>query len=132
MRRLPRPGWLRVLAVTGLAALALLGGGSKMQYVVFRPYWNAPYGITVREIVPHARRDPSYVDSHNFEIVASGAESAPALPPTPENLDKVFNDFFTTESTENTELEIFNVKGQKIKTFVCHGERSRTITGVHN
>ena len=61
----------------------------EMEYVVFRPYWNPPYGITVKEIVPHARRDPSYLDSHDFEIVASGAEGAPAFPATPENLDKV-------------------------------------------
>jgi murein L,D-transpeptidase YcbB/YkuD len=61
----------------------------EMEYVVFRPYWNPPYGITVKEIVPHARRDPSYIASHDFEIVASGADDAPALPTTPENLDKV-------------------------------------------
>jgi murein L,D-transpeptidase YcbB/YkuD len=61
----------------------------QMEYVVFRPYWNPPYGITVKEIVPHARRDASYIDSHDFEIVASGADDAPALPATPGNLDKV-------------------------------------------
>jgi murein L,D-transpeptidase YcbB/YkuD len=61
----------------------------EMEYVVFRPYWNPPYGITVREIVPHARRDPSYVESHDFEIVASGSADARALPATPENLEKV-------------------------------------------
>ena len=61
----------------------------EMEYVVFRPYWNPPYGITVREIVPHARRDSSYVDSHNFEIVASGADAARALPATTGNLEKV-------------------------------------------
>ncbi len=61
----------------------------QMEYAVFRPYWNPPYGITVNEIVPHARRDPSYVDSHDFEIVASGADDARGLPATPENLDKV-------------------------------------------
>ena len=45
----------------------------QMEYVVFRPYWNPPYGITTKEIVPHARRDPSYLGRENFEIVASGA-----------------------------------------------------------
>jgi murein L,D-transpeptidase YcbB/YkuD len=61
----------------------------RMEYVVFRPYWNAPYGITVKEIVPHARRDPSYLGRENLEIVAGGDENAPALPPTPANLAKV-------------------------------------------
>jgi murein L,D-transpeptidase YcbB/YkuD len=61
----------------------------KMEYVVFRPYWNPPYSITKKEIVPHARRDPAYLARENFEIVASGADDAPALETTPANLDAV-------------------------------------------
>ncbi len=61
----------------------------RMEYVIFRPYWNPPYGIAVKELVPHARRDPSYIARENLEIVASGDEAAPALAVTPENLDKV-------------------------------------------
>jgi murein L,D-transpeptidase YcbB/YkuD len=61
----------------------------EMAYVVFRPYWNPPYGILTKEILPHARRDPSYLEKENFEIVASGADDAAALPVTPENLDAV-------------------------------------------
>jgi L,D-transpeptidase YcbB len=57
--------------------------------VIFRPYWNPPSGITVKEIIPHARRDPSYMDREDLEIVASGADDAPSLPPTPENLAAV-------------------------------------------
>ena len=30
----------------------------QMEYVVFRPDWNPPRGITVKELIPHARRDP--------------------------------------------------------------------------
>lgn len=61
----------------------------QMEYVIFRPYWNPPRGITVKEIVPHQRRDPSYFDREQLEIVASGADNAPALPPTAENLSAV-------------------------------------------
>jgi murein L,D-transpeptidase YcbB/YkuD len=61
----------------------------QMEYVVFRPYWNIPYSIAARETVPRTRKDPGYIDEHHFEIVSSGAETAPALPPTPENLDKI-------------------------------------------
>lgn len=63
----------------------------RMEYVIFRPYWNPPYGITVKEIVPHARRDASYFARENLEIVASGEEDAAALPPTPENLAHVLS-----------------------------------------
>ncbi len=61
----------------------------KLKYVVFRPYWNPPPNIVKREIVPHARRDPGYLDRQNMEIVESGADDAPALPATPENLSRV-------------------------------------------
>ena len=61
----------------------------QMEYVIFRPYWNPPRGITVKEIVPKAQRDPNYFAKEDLEIVASGADNAPALPPTPENLGKV-------------------------------------------
>ncbi len=61
----------------------------RMEYVVFRPYWNPPYSITVKEIVPHAQRDPGYFARENLEIVASGEDDAPSLPPTPENLAHV-------------------------------------------
>ena len=57
--------------------------------MVFRPYWNPPPGILHWEILPKARRDPAYLDKQNMEIVASGADDAPALAVTPENLDKV-------------------------------------------
>jgi murein L,D-transpeptidase YcbB/YkuD len=61
----------------------------QMEYVVFRPFWNPPYSIATNEIVPHARRDPSYLQREDLEIVAGGDESTPALPATPENLDAV-------------------------------------------
>jgi L,D-transpeptidase YcbB len=61
----------------------------QMEYVIFRPYWNPPRGITLKEIIPQARRDPSYLTRQDMEIVASGADNAPALPATPDNLSKV-------------------------------------------
>jgi murein L,D-transpeptidase YcbB/YkuD len=60
-----------------------------MRYVVFRPYWNPPYSIAVKELVPHQRGDPGYFDKEDLEIVARGDDNAPALPPTRENLAKV-------------------------------------------
>ncbi len=43
-----------------------------MEYVVFRPYWYAPRGITVQELVPQAQKDPGYFGREALEIVASG------------------------------------------------------------
>jgi murein L,D-transpeptidase YcbB/YkuD len=61
----------------------------RMEYVIFRPYWNPPRSIIVNELVPKARRDPAYLDKEGYEIVASGSEKAAALPATPQNLSKV-------------------------------------------
>lgn len=61
----------------------------ELEYVIFRPYWVPPYGITVKEIVPHVQRDPSYFGREDLQIVASGEDDAPELPPTPENLAAV-------------------------------------------
>jgi murein L,D-transpeptidase YcbB/YkuD len=61
----------------------------EMEYVVFRPYWNPPPSIVKKEIIPHARRDASYLERENLEIVASGEHDARALPATGANLDAV-------------------------------------------
>ena len=61
----------------------------EMEYVTFRPYWNPPISIIRSELVPKARRDPSYFERENLEIVASGDENAPELSASPENLDQV-------------------------------------------
>ena len=61
----------------------------QLEYVVFRPFWNPPRSILLEEILPRARKDPAYMARNQFEIVASGADDAPALAVTPENLDLV-------------------------------------------
>lgn len=61
----------------------------QMEYLIFRPYWNPPPSINRNEILPHARRDPAYLERQNMEIVASGAVDAEALPATEENLARV-------------------------------------------
>jgi L,D-transpeptidase YcbB len=61
----------------------------QMEYVIFRPYWNPPPSIIKGEIVPALRKDPSYLDKQNMEIVASGADNAASLPASSENIDKV-------------------------------------------
>src|SRR5262245_43673660 len=59
-----------------------------MQYVVFRPYWNVPYSIVHRELLPELRRDPEALAKRDMEIVA-GFDAPSALPVTNENLAKL-------------------------------------------
>lgn len=41
----------------------------QMHYLVFRPYWNVPRSIVLREILPRLGHDPGYLRRHDMEIV---------------------------------------------------------------
>jgi murein L,D-transpeptidase YcbB/YkuD len=44
---------------------------SQIKSVIFRPYWNVPFGIQQAEIVPHVEKDPSYLAKNAYEVVDS-------------------------------------------------------------
>jgi murein L,D-transpeptidase YcbB/YkuD len=41
----------------------------QMEYLIFRPYWNVPIGITRKELIPEIRKAPGYLERHGFEVV---------------------------------------------------------------
>jgi murein L,D-transpeptidase YcbB/YkuD len=41
----------------------------QMEYLIFRPYWNVPIGITRKELIPEIRKTPGYLEKHGFEVV---------------------------------------------------------------
>jgi murein L,D-transpeptidase YcbB/YkuD len=45
-----------------------------MQYVVFRPYWNATENIMKNELWPKVNADPTYLERNNYEIVTEGGK----------------------------------------------------------
>ncbi|MEN8261283.1 MAG: L,D-transpeptidase family protein, partial [Pseudomonadota bacterium] len=59
---------------------------AEMHYIVFRPYWNIPYSITVKEMLPEIAANPAYVGRNDLEIVDRFSDSAKIFPATPENL----------------------------------------------
>jgi murein L,D-transpeptidase YcbB/YkuD len=60
----------------------------EMTFVVFYPYWNVPYGITRRDVVPKLREDPAYLASQEMELVASfGQREAGTSEVTPAAID---------------------------------------------
>jgi murein L,D-transpeptidase YcbB/YkuD len=58
-----------------------------MTYLIFRPYWEVPYSITVKEIVPAARTNPASIEKHQMEIVRGSGDAAEGLPSTAENVE---------------------------------------------
>jgi murein L,D-transpeptidase YcbB/YkuD len=60
-----------------------------MSYLIFRPYWEVPYSIAVKEVVPAARSHLAYIDTHQMEIVRGGGDSATVMPNTAENVELV-------------------------------------------
>ena len=58
-----------------------------MKFVIFRPYWDVPYSITLREMLPKLRDNPGYLEAQHLEIVRGQDDSAVPLAPTPENIE---------------------------------------------
>ncbi len=58
-----------------------------MRYVVFSPYWNVPYSILKKELLPKIRQDHSYVARHNYEIVRAFTPEEQPLPVNDETID---------------------------------------------
>jgi murein L,D-transpeptidase YcbB/YkuD len=58
-----------------------------MTYIVLRPYWEVPYGIAVKEIVPAARMNPATIAKRGLEIVKGYGDTATIFPNTPDNVE---------------------------------------------
>lgn len=61
----------------------------KMRWLEFRPYWNVPYGITVREILPLAREDTAYLSRNGYEIVPHFGGAVQPVPATEASLEQL-------------------------------------------
>jgi len=60
-----------------------------LKYVVFRPYWDVPYSITQKEMLPELRSKPDFWKKQRLELVSGQGDSAPVAPFTPHNLDEL-------------------------------------------
>jgi murein L,D-transpeptidase YcbB/YkuD len=60
---------------------------SDMTYLVLRPYWDVPYSITTREMLPSLRTNAGYLAAHGLEMVRGGGDAATVVAPTPENIE---------------------------------------------
>jgi murein L,D-transpeptidase YcbB/YkuD len=62
-----------------------------MNAIIFRPYWDVPSDISRRELVPHLRRDPAYLDSQNMELVPTQGPTSAPVPVGPQAVQELAN-----------------------------------------
>lgn len=61
---------------------------ANMKYLDFRPYWNIPYSIAVKELLPDLAQAPEvYLSEHNMEFVHRFGNDAPAIELNQKSLD---------------------------------------------
>jgi len=60
---------------------------SDMTYIIFRPYWNLPYKITVKEMVPQILSNPGYLAKNSLELVPNFSPNAPVYEPSFRNIE---------------------------------------------
>lgn len=51
----------------------------KIDTVVINPYWNVPYRIAVKDILPKLKKDPSYLQSHQLEVLPNWNNDATTI-----------------------------------------------------
>ncbi len=58
-----------------------------MTYIIFRPFWNLPYKITVKEMLPQILANPGYLAKNNLELVPNFSPNAPVYEPSFRNIE---------------------------------------------
>jgi L,D-transpeptidase YcbB len=62
---------------------------AQMRYVVLNPYWDVPFSITQRELLPEIEADAGWAARNGFQIVGGAGDDAKPLPVTAENVRRL-------------------------------------------
>jgi murein L,D-transpeptidase YcbB/YkuD len=57
-----------------------------MRYVVLQPYWDVPYSILRKELLPEIQHDPDWIERNGYEIATGPGDDSGVAAATPENL----------------------------------------------
>ncbi|MCJ7681596.1 MAG: L,D-transpeptidase family protein, partial [Candidatus Aminicenantes bacterium] len=52
-----------------------------MTYLDINPYWNVPHTIAVNEILPKVKKDPSYLEKEEYQVLSGWTNSPDIVPP---------------------------------------------------
>ncbi len=53
----------------------------KITYLELNPYWNIPFKIALKDILPHIRKDPNYLAEKNIRIFENWSDGAKEITP---------------------------------------------------
>lgn len=59
---------------------------AELRYVIFRPYWDVPYSITRKEMLPDIASKPNFLERQHLQLVAGQGDASPVVAPSAENL----------------------------------------------
>jgi murein L,D-transpeptidase YcbB/YkuD len=68
---------------------------SEMTTLVLNPYWNVPRSITVKDVIPHLREDPEYLENMNIRILSGWQGDAAEVDPATIDLAAIDSNDFT-------------------------------------
>jgi murein L,D-transpeptidase YcbB/YkuD len=57
-----------------------------MRYVVLNPYWDVPYSILRKELLPEILRDADWIERNGYEIATGPGDDSGVAAATPENV----------------------------------------------
>ena len=57
----------------------------KITYLELNPYWNIPFKIALKDILPHIKKDPNYLEEKNIRIFENWTDGAKEI--TPDSID---------------------------------------------
>jgi murein L,D-transpeptidase YcbB/YkuD len=60
---------------------------ANMRYLILHPYWDVPYSIVKRELLPLIQSDPGYIARNDYEIVRGQTDAAEVQQVNPQTLD---------------------------------------------
>ena len=52
---------------------------AEMRFIDFNPYWNVPYNIFKKELLPKLQQNPAYLEKENMELVATFANESKSV-----------------------------------------------------
>lgn len=65
---------LELTVVTGSPRTQTPELRGSLSHLFFRPYWNVPWSIQRKELVPHVEKDRAYLAKHAYEVVTPGGQ----------------------------------------------------------